>query len=262
MRLSCRFAPLMVRLSGVPSPSTTKCRFVPALPRSVGLGPVSAPPLRRARTRCRARPGSSPAGRRGAVAPTAPDATLAKPRPRAIRPAGASTSYRCTPSRQARPATGCQSAAQRGCQSTPHGPAHAVSRRSASAAQATIAAGSPPSGRRKQEALPSSLNAQSQVSSPVLSSTRMRRVCKRRRHSHRRLGGGEPGISSGGPLRHSYPAEHGCSHQDALFRAGRLGVVGPIFGDGLLNPVELRSRTTPARHDAPDGGAGQTSLFR
>ena len=38
-------APLRRRASGVPSRSTTRWRFVPVLPRSVGFGPVSAPPF-------------------------------------------------------------------------------------------------------------------------------------------------------------------------------------------------------------------------
>jgi hypothetical protein len=37
-QLSCRLAPLSVRPSSVPSSSTTKCRFVPASPRSGALG--------------------------------------------------------------------------------------------------------------------------------------------------------------------------------------------------------------------------------
>jgi hypothetical protein len=36
MRLSCRLAPLVVRPGGLPLSSTTRCRLVPALPRSVG----------------------------------------------------------------------------------------------------------------------------------------------------------------------------------------------------------------------------------
>src|SRR3954469_4374895 len=78
----------------------------------------------------------------------------------------------------------------------------------------------------------------------------------------RRLGGGEPGNGSDRPAATLVSGGTWASHHDASFRAGQLGVVAPIFGDGLLEPVELRSRTTPARHDAPDGGACRTSLFR
>src|SRR6476620_943562 len=72
----------------------------------------------------------------------------------------------------------------------------------------------------------------------------------------------EPGKGSEWPAAPLVSGGTCGSHQDASFRAGRLGVVGPIFGDGLLNPVELRSLTTPARHDAPDGDACRTSSFR
>ena len=42
--LSWRFAPVRVRPSGVPRRSVTQCRLVPGRPRSVGFGPISAPP--------------------------------------------------------------------------------------------------------------------------------------------------------------------------------------------------------------------------
>ncbi len=107
MRLLRRFAALMVRPSGVPSASTTRCRLVPALPRSVGLGPVSEPPFRLVWRHCRARPGASPGDPPRAAVPAAPDAAPPKHRRRATPPAAASTSCRCSPSRRARPATGC-----------------------------------------------------------------------------------------------------------------------------------------------------------
>ena len=44
--LSCRFAPVMVRPSGVPRRSVTQCLLVPARPLSVGFGPVSRPSFR------------------------------------------------------------------------------------------------------------------------------------------------------------------------------------------------------------------------
>jgi hypothetical protein len=39
-------------------------------------------------------------------------------------------------------------------------------------------------------------------------------------------------MRAGGSRVHSYPAERAVPDQDASFRANRLGVVGPIFGDG------------------------------
>ncbi len=148
IRLSCRLAPLIVRPSGVPSPSTTRCRFVPALPRSVGLGPVSSPPLWRAPTHCRARPGSNQGGQHREAVPARLDGAPAKPRRHATQPADASTSCRCSPSQRARPAIGCRCAERRGCQPAPPGPTRAVSRLSASAAQAAAAAPLPPRAHR------------------------------------------------------------------------------------------------------------------
>ena len=43
---SCTFAPATTMLKGPPSPSTRRLRLVPALPRSVGLGPSAGPPKR------------------------------------------------------------------------------------------------------------------------------------------------------------------------------------------------------------------------
>ena len=40
---SCTFAPATTMLKGPPSPSTRRLRLVPALPRSVGLGPIRSP---------------------------------------------------------------------------------------------------------------------------------------------------------------------------------------------------------------------------
>jgi hypothetical protein len=88
-------APLSSKPSGVPRASTTRWRFVPGRPRSVGFGPIFVAgderPLLRGWTRCRSRPCPNrehplrPAARAG------PDAGRpARPR-RASPAAGAST---------------------------------------------------------------------------------------------------------------------------------------------------------------------------
>jgi hypothetical protein len=41
--LSCRLAPVIATASGSPSAVNSRWYFVPALPRSVGFGPVSSP---------------------------------------------------------------------------------------------------------------------------------------------------------------------------------------------------------------------------
>jgi hypothetical protein len=101
--------PVIVRLVGMPPASTRTWRLVPGLPRSVGFGPVSSPPLWPARSRCRASTGSSrsrsprPAGRaaRGGGAPT--------PRPPASPGAFASRSCRSrSPSPGAASPKGCR----------------------------------------------------------------------------------------------------------------------------------------------------------
>ena len=58
--LSCRLAGLRRTPSGVPRRSTTRWRFVPGFPRSVGFGPVSAPPFSRQLRRYQGTLGSSP----------------------------------------------------------------------------------------------------------------------------------------------------------------------------------------------------------
>ena len=82
--LSCRLAPLRATPSGVPRPSTTRCRLVPGRPRSVGFGPVAAPLFWRPGWRCPGRHGSSRAARL-----------------RASRAGDASRSYRSSPARPA-----------------------------------------------------------------------------------------------------------------------------------------------------------------
>jgi hypothetical protein len=164
-----RWAALSVRPSGVPSPSTTRCRFVPALLRPVGLGLVSALPFWRVPTHCRAMPGSSRGGPRRAVAPGARYAAPPRPRLRATPSAFAKTSCRCSPFRPPHPATGSRCVARTGCPPVPPGPVHTVCRPRASAVRKATSARLLPRERQEQEEMPSPLNAQSRVSSPALS---------------------------------------------------------------------------------------------
>src|SRR5215218_2622518 len=60
-------------------------------------------------------------------------------------------------------------------------------------------------------------------------------------------GRGSRALAARGPLRPLVSGGTCVPDQDASFGASRLGVAGPIFGDGLENPVELRSHATPAR---------------
>jgi hypothetical protein len=74
------------------------------------------------------------------------------------------------------------------------------------------------------------------AAAPSVSSTRMRRIGKWLCHGERCLGGGEPGNGSEGLAASLVSGGTWRSHQDASFRAGRLGVVGPIFGNGFETP--------------------------
>ncbi len=150
---------------------TTRWRLVPALPRSIGLGPVSEPPFEPARRRCRAKPAANPGDPLRADAPAERGAGPPRPRRRATPPADASRSCRCSPSRLAHPATGCPSAAQRGCPPAPPGLILAACRLWDAPDRVATAARSPPRDRQELEEPPSAPNAQNKVLSPVLSRT-------------------------------------------------------------------------------------------
>ena len=162
--LSCQLAGLIVRPSGVPSASVTRWRFVPGLPRSVGLGPVVSPPFWRAPTCCRAPHGPTgcalppPAGsaRRGAVDPTPPPS--ANPAADASR-----SSPSRSPSRTAGAPTASSWSARTGCPSAPPGPAAAADRLPASPAPAAAAAPPQTTGHRARGASPCPSDASNRV---------------------------------------------------------------------------------------------------
>ena len=84
----------------------------PGLPRSVGLGPTSAPPFLPSGWRCRGQPGSSPVVLHRAAAPEAHGAAGPILRRCATRPGAASASCRSSPSRWVPHANGCLCAAR------------------------------------------------------------------------------------------------------------------------------------------------------
>ena len=108
MRPSWRLAGLRRTPSGVSRRSTTRWRFVPGLPRSVGFGPVSAPPLLPPPWHRRARPGSSPAAHHRPGAPGARGEAWPRRQPPASRASAARTSSPSSPARAAAFPTGCQ----------------------------------------------------------------------------------------------------------------------------------------------------------
>jgi hypothetical protein len=117
--LSCRLAPLRQTPSGVPRASVTGWRFVPALPRSVGFGPVAEPLFWPGQRRCPSSPASSQFHPPRVGAPGAPDAGGPTRRPLANRADAASNSSRSrSPSPLAASPRGCLSAAQTECRST------------------------------------------------------------------------------------------------------------------------------------------------
>lgn len=92
---SCRLAPVTHNAKGTPLRSTIRCHLLPSLPRSVGFGPLYAPP---GGTPHWPRPGwlgSGPACRLAAVRPAGPDAVDARRQRPANRATGANRSYRC-----------------------------------------------------------------------------------------------------------------------------------------------------------------------
>ena len=109
--LSCRLAPLRRKPSGVPRASVTRWRFVPALPRSVGFGPVAEPLFWPGQRRCPSSPAASRSHLPRAGAPRAPDAGGPTRRPPASRADVASNSSRSrSPSLPAASPTGRLSA--------------------------------------------------------------------------------------------------------------------------------------------------------
>lgn len=169
--LSWRLAPDSVRPSGVPCRSVTRWRLVPGLPRSVGFGPVSAPPFWRADWHCPAPLGSSPGREPRTAAPEAHDAAAPKPRPHAMRKGAASMSCPNRPTRPERRATGNRCEERTRCQPGPPGHRCADARPSAWNGVAEEAAPQPPIDRRKQDG-PSQPNALKAVLSPALSVSR------------------------------------------------------------------------------------------
>src|SRR6266516_8129323 len=120
---SCTFAALTRTASGMPWASTTRWRFVPCLPRSVGFLPVSWPP--RGRHRGGVQRGPVPVDAIGLgqlfekhLVQPAPDARLVP----VSQPAPARHPAPNTPSRQASTPRGCPSSARTGSPSAPPGP--------------------------------------------------------------------------------------------------------------------------------------------
>ena len=107
---SRRLAALRRRASGRPCRSTTTGRLLPALPPSVGCGPVCAPPLWPGQRRCPHSPGSKRSGPPRPSAPRASGAGAPPPPPAARRASAASRSRRCrSPCPGAASPKGCRS---------------------------------------------------------------------------------------------------------------------------------------------------------
>ncbi len=127
MRLSCWLAGPISTPSGVPLASTAMWRLLPGLLRSVGLGPVAAPPFLPAQTRCPGQRDASRAVLPREDAPAAPDARPPTLLPRASHAGAASSSCQSlTSSRRAASPTAGRTVARTGCRSAPHGPAGAA----------------------------------------------------------------------------------------------------------------------------------------
>jgi hypothetical protein len=107
---SWTLAAVWITASGTPRRSTTRWRFEPRLPRSVGFGPVFLPPRGRARSPSPRTPSTSRPGRPRPGGRAMPRAAAPTPRLRATPAACASRSCRCrTPSPGGASPRGCRS---------------------------------------------------------------------------------------------------------------------------------------------------------
>jgi hypothetical protein len=87
---SCTLAPDCRIANGMPSRSTTRWRFEPDLPRSVGFGPVLAPPRAPVRSPHPGSPDSNQSARLRVAVRAAPDGAAPTRRPPANRASAAS----------------------------------------------------------------------------------------------------------------------------------------------------------------------------
>jgi len=109
--------------SGMPWRSTTRWRFVPCLPRSVGFGPVFSPPLERVPLRHRWKLGSSRCDRLGRADLARPGGGGPRHRTFASRGGGASRSCHChSPVLLGASPRECRYAERRGCLPKPLDP--------------------------------------------------------------------------------------------------------------------------------------------
>jgi hypothetical protein len=123
--------------SGMPWRSTTRWRFVPCLPRSVGFGPVFSPPLERVLSRHRWRLGSSRCDRLGRADLARPCGGGARPQPFASLEDDASRSSHChSLALWGASPKGCRCGERRGCLPRRHDRIREGDRLSALASQA------------------------------------------------------------------------------------------------------------------------------
>jgi hypothetical protein len=102
--------------SGMPWRSTTRWRFVPCLPRSVGFGPVFSPPLERVLSRHRWRLGSSRCDRLGRADRARPGGGGPRHQTFASLEDDASRSCHChSPALWGASPKGCRCGERRGC---------------------------------------------------------------------------------------------------------------------------------------------------
>ncbi len=159
--LSWQLAPVRTRPSGVTRASVIRWRLVPALPRSVGFGPVADPLFWPARSRCRRSLGSSRSHPPPVGARAGPDASAATRRPLASRAAGANSSCRSRiSSRPAASPRGCPSAARTECRSGQPDRPSGGARPSGEAGGAAEAGRSQPRDRQGEAGEPYHPNAQ------------------------------------------------------------------------------------------------------
>jgi len=146
--VSFPLAAVIITASGAPPRSVTRWRFVPGLPRSVGFGPVLAPPFLRALWTHPWQPASSRSDPRRAAGSEARGGGAPIRRPGSSRAGAAS---RSSPTRSPSPAEAspreCRSGAQRGCRAGSPDPVWDAGRPSGAACEVGAAARRSPTTR-------------------------------------------------------------------------------------------------------------------
>jgi hypothetical protein len=262
--LSCRLAPDSVTPSGVPSRSTTRWRFEPGLPRSVGFGPICDPPFWPQRSHRPASRGSSRDARHRPAVPEARGAADPRRRPPASRASAASTSCPSSQSRQAASPTQCRTPERTRSQPARPDRRGAGARPSVETAAAATRARSTPTTHRKREVFPSAVNARNTVLLRALIAAHCPRVSAKAGAVRRQEGTVNsrfPGAISAGVSGGVFGTNAGGFHDlRAMVRRCKHAIDPPLVG--AVPRVPLLAANAGAAPDATGSNPHSSSLDR